>query len=49
MRTPLFRDPANKELWLWRVEVGFRAALHTETRPRDLRWFRLQFDRRPWH
>ena len=28
---------------LWAVEVGFRAALHTETHPRDLRWFRGLF------
>jgi hypothetical protein len=24
----------------WVIEVGFRAALHTETLQRDLRWFR---------
>ena len=27
------------EVGLWSVEVGFRAALATETRSRDLRWF----------
>lgn len=25
---------------LWAIEVGFRAALRTETRQRDMRWFR---------
>jgi hypothetical protein len=28
---------------LWTIEVGIRAALHTETRARDLRWFRGLF------
>ncbi len=27
----------------WIIEVGTRAALHAESRPRDLRWFRGLF------
>lgn len=30
---------------LWCIEVGERAALRTETRPRDLRWFRTLWGR----
>jgi hypothetical protein len=35
---------------LWRHEVGFRAALHTQTRSRDLRWFKniWEFGRTPY-
>lgn len=25
---------------VWQLEVGFRAALHTQTLPRDMRWWR---------
>lgn len=31
--------------WLWTVEVGMRVALHTETQPRDERWWQGMWER----
>lgn len=33
------------EPWLWHIEIGTRAALYTETGPRDQRWFRWLFEK----
>lgn len=32
----------------WTIEVGLRAALWTETRPRDERWWRNLAERAGW-
>lgn len=29
-----------RDQWVWVFEIGTRAALYAEARPRDLRWFR---------
>lgn len=37
-----------RENWLWRLEVGPRAAMHTQNLRRDMRWWRNVWDRTKW-
>lgn len=37
-----------RENWLWRLEVGPRAAMHSDTLQRDMRWWRGVWGRTKW-